>query len=88
MVDYSCPDNEEIPGSGLCIFHDKNYLKEDKNNRKEREEKVRDRLMDKIVNSINQEEALLCIGYHLPDITFEGANFTQPVHFCFLKIKM
>ena len=38
MVDYSCPDDEEILGSGLCIFHDENYLKEeDKDNRKEHE---------------------------------------------------
>jgi hypothetical protein len=37
-IDYKCPDNEETPGSGLCIFHDENYLKEeDKDNRKEHE---------------------------------------------------
>jgi hypothetical protein len=67
--DYECDTNgeENILPSGLCIFHDENYLKEDKENRKERERKVRDRLMDKISKAVVQKEALLCIGYYIPD---------------------
>jgi hypothetical protein len=79
-VDYNCPDDEENLGSGRCIFHDENYL-QDKSNRKENEQKVRDRLMTKVHNSIDKKEALLCIGYHLPhNIAIKG-DFIKPVSF-------
>jgi hypothetical protein len=78
---YKCPDDEETPGSGRCIFHDKNYLKEDKDNRKEHEQIVRDRLMDKISNSVDLKVPLFCIDYHLPDITIRELNFSKPVYF-------
>jgi hypothetical protein len=77
-VDYQC-DNMVL-GSDLCIFHDVKYLKEDKDNRYRHEENVRDELIEKILLSINQNEALHCIGYHLPDITIEE-TFTVPVYF-------
>src|SRR5207248_2961376 len=79
--DYNCDSkDEDILDSGLCIFHDENYL-QDKNNHKEHEQKVRDRLEIKVRNSIDQNEALLCVGYHLPDITIKQGNFTRPVYF-------
>jgi hypothetical protein len=79
---YNCDSkDEDILPSGLCIFHDENYLKEDEDNRKEHEQKVRDRLMSKIYDSIAQNEALFCIGYHLPDITIREVNFTKPAYF-------
>ena len=71
---YNCDSkDEDILDSGLCIFHDENYL-QDKNNHKEHEQKVRDRLETKVRNSIDQNEALLCVGYHLPDITIKQGN--------------
>ena len=80
-VDYNCDSkDEDILDSGLCIFHDENYL-QDKNNHKEHEQKVRDRLETKVRNSIDQNEPLFCIGYHLPDIIIKQANFTKPVYF-------
>jgi hypothetical protein len=86
VYNYNCPD-EEILDSGLCIFHDENYLKEGKDNRKEHEQKVIAKLMEKVRNSINQKEKLLCIGYHLPDITIKEANFTKPVYFSECKFQ-
>ena len=80
-VDYNCDSkDEDILESGLCIFHDENYL-QDKNNHKEQEQKVRDRLEAKVRNSIDQNEPLFCIGHHLPDTIFKQANFTKPVYF-------
>ena len=81
-VPYNCDSkDEDVLASGLCIFHDENYLKEDKDNRKEREQKVKEKLMDKVRKSVDQKEALFCIGYHLPDIPLEEVNFTKPVYF-------
>lgn len=37
--------------------------------------------MDKVKESITNNKALLCIGYHLPDITIKKVNFTIPVYF-------
>ena len=79
-VDYNCDSkDEDVLDSGLCIFHDENYL-QDRNNHKEHEQKVRDRLEAKVNKSVDQNEPLF-IGYHLPDIIFKRANFTKPVYF-------
>jgi hypothetical protein len=87
-VDYNCDSkNEDILESGLCIFHDEDYLQDKKNNLKEHEQKVRDRLEAKVRNSIDQNKPLLCIGYHLPDITIKQANFTKPVYFSECKFQ-
>ena len=72
--------------SSLCLFHDEYYL-QDKTMRKEHEQTVRDKLMTKVHNSIDQKEALLCIGYYLPDnITIKG-DFTKAVHFSKAKLQ-
>jgi hypothetical protein len=34
VIPYNCPDDEEIPGSALCMFHNECYL-EDKDKHKE-----------------------------------------------------
>ena len=78
--DYKCPDDEETPGSGICIFHDANYLKEDKEKHIEHEQKVRNKLTDKISEAVARKETLLCIGYYLPDITIKE-SFAIPVYF-------
>ncbi len=79
-VDYNCPDDEETLGSGLCIFHDEHYL-QDNNNRKEHEQKVRDRLFVEVNNSIDRKEALLCIGYYLPNNIWINGDFEKPAYF-------
>jgi hypothetical protein len=63
-VDYSCDskDEEDILSSGFCIFHDENYLK-DEGKRKEHEQNIRNRIMDKVRNSIDLKVPLFCIGY-------------------------
>lgn len=85
-IDYKCLDDEEIPDSGLCMFHDERYLQgKDKQNQgkdKHKEHKVRNGLNAKIhqSQSVDQKQPLFCIGYHLPDITIKG-KFTNPVYF-------
>jgi uncharacterized protein YjbI with pentapeptide repeats len=74
-VDFSCPDQDGSSSSGLCIFHDENYLL-DKNKTKDIEEK----LIAKIRSSATQKEALLCVGYRLGDIRIKEC-FTKPVYF-------
>jgi hypothetical protein len=54
IVDYNCDSkDEDVLDSGLCIFHDENYLQDKNNNHKEHEQKVRDRLGTKVRNSID-----------------------------------
>jgi Pentapeptide repeats (9 copies) len=85
-IPYNCPDDEETLDSGLCIFHDKNYL-QDKNNHKEHEQKVIREITDKVNNSIVQKKALLCVGYHLPDNIPIKGDFTKPVYFSEAKLQ-
>jgi uncharacterized protein YjbI with pentapeptide repeats len=86
LVDYNCNSKDgEVLDSGFCIFHDENYL-QDKNNHKEREQEVVTKLMVKVNNSIDRKEALLCIGYRLPDIKIKG-NFTKPLYFLQAKFQ-
>ena len=61
-IPYNCPDDEEIPGSGLCMFHDERYLQDEDNNK---EQSVRDGLDAKIRQNVDQKEPLFCMGYHL-----------------------
>src|SRR5205823_6410566 len=76
-VDYkSDSEDEDILDSGLCIFHDENYLQDENNS-----QKIVNKLMLKVSNSISQKEGLLCIGYHLPDVTIRNVNFAKPVYF-------
>ncbi len=80
-VTYKCDENEneEIPGSGYCIFHDESYLTNE-NNRKGREQKVREKLEDKLSKSVEQRKAVYCIGYYLPDICIKRI-FSNPIYF-------
>ena len=56
----------------FCIFHDKNhYIEHEQEAAKRFEEKVRE--------SINQNEPLVCSGYYLPEIQF--ANILEPKSF-------
>jgi hypothetical protein len=73
--------------SGLCLFHDENYLKEgEQKDRKEHEQKVRDKLMAKVHNSIDKKEVLFCIGYHLPGIAIREI-FPESVYFTDCKFQ-
>lgn len=75
--EFKC--KEEVWTRGFCIFHDEKYL-QDKDNFEERKQEVTKRLMDKVTNSIDHNEALFCIGYYLPLVEIH-ANFTKPVYF-------
>src|SRR5947209_7623174 len=78
--DYNCDNKDDVLDSGLCKFHDENHL-QDKNKHNEREHEVVTKLMVKVNKSKDRKEALLCIGYHLPDnITIKG-KLTKPVYF-------
>jgi hypothetical protein len=58
-VVYNCDSkDEDILPSGLCIFHDENYLKEDNDNHKEREQKVRGTLMNKVRNGVDEKKRI------------------------------
>jgi hypothetical protein len=82
LVDFDC--DEESLASGLCIFHDKDYL-QDKTNNEEHKRKVLDRLKQKIDQAIFYDEPLLCIGFRLPDFSLSdlgiSKEFTKPVYF-------
>jgi hypothetical protein len=79
---------EESLDNGFCIFHDEEYL-QDKDSFEEHKEKVSNRLIAKVNDSITNNKALFCIGYYLPDITFKTnfANFAQPIYFSKAKLK-
>jgi hypothetical protein len=79
-VEFKC--NEQALDLGLyCRFHDRNYLQNSLSEvYKQHDKNVMDELMIKVNDSIANNKALLCIGYHLPDITIKE-NFTQPVYF-------
>jgi hypothetical protein len=83
-VDFNCQE-EELLASGLCIFHDKDYL-QDKTNYEKHKMKVLDRLKHKVNHAISNNEPLLCIGFQLPDFSLSDLSiiskeFTKPVYF-------
>jgi hypothetical protein len=71
--------------SGFCIFHDKDYLLQDKTNYEEHKRKILDRLKHKVNHTISYNEPLLCIGFQLPDFSLSdltiSKEFTKPVYF-------
>lgn len=74
---YSCPEPEEnILPSGLCIFHDENYLKESKH-KKANEQNLKREFSKKL----DEAGPLICIGYHLPDFSFAQRHFAKSVNF-------
>jgi uncharacterized protein YjbI with pentapeptide repeats len=83
-VDFNC-DEEESLASGFSIFHDKDYLLQDKTNYEEHKTKVLDRLKHKVNDAISNNEPLLCIGFQLPDFNLSDLSiskeFTKPVYF-------
>lgn len=85
---YSCPETEVLD-SGLCVFHDKDFL-DDKTNYQEHTEVVLKKLKYKIKQSISNDKQLLCIGYFLPDFSLIDLDisdkenrvvFTKSVYF-------
>jgi hypothetical protein len=83
-VDFNCQEEEPL-ASGLCIFHDKDYL-QDRTNYEEHKMKVLDRLKHKVNHAISNNEPLLCIGFQLPDFSLSDLSiiskeFTKPVYF-------
>jgi hypothetical protein len=70
--------------SGLCIFHDKDYL-QDKTNNEEHKRAVLERMKHKVNHAISNNESLRCIGFQLQDFNFSdlgiSKEFTKPVYF-------
>jgi uncharacterized protein YjbI with pentapeptide repeats len=83
-VDFYCPEEEPL-ASGFCIFHDKDYLLQDKMNNEEHKRKVLDRLKHKVNHAISNNEPLLCMDFLLPEFRLSDLNirneFTKPVYF-------
>jgi hypothetical protein len=81
-IDFKC---QEMPlVSGLCIFHDKDYL-QDKINNQEHKRTILDRLKRKVNHAISNNQPLFCIGFQLADFSLSDLNiskgFTKPVYF-------
>jgi hypothetical protein len=84
-VDFNCTEEEPL-ASGFCIFHDKDYLLQDKTNYEEHKRKVLERLKHKVNYAISNNEPLLCIRFQLPDFSISdlgisSKEFTKPVYF-------
>jgi hypothetical protein len=83
-VNFDCDDEEPLP-SGLCIFHDKDYLLQDKTYYEKHQRKVLDRLKQKVNHAISYSEPLLCIGFQLHGFSLSDRSiikeFTKPVCF-------
>jgi hypothetical protein len=72
--------------SGFCIFHDNDYLLQDKTNYEEHKRKILDRLKHKVNHAISINEPLFCIGFQLPEFSLSdlgiiSKEFTIPVYF-------
>ena len=91
---YYCDSKDtDVLQSGLCIYHEKDYLEgssfhgtPEPMDAAKREERVREGLMAKINHSKANKETLICIGYFLPNIKIEG-DFTKPVYFSFANFQ-
>ena len=75
---FSCP--EQPLESGLCIFHDENYL-QDKTKYDERKRTVLERLEYNVNQCISDGRTILCIGFYLPDFSLSDKKFAKPVYF-------
>jgi hypothetical protein len=81
QVDFYCQEKEALDlASGLCMFHDKDYL-QDKTNNEEHKRKVLDRLKHKVNHAISNNEPLLCIGFQLPEFRLSDSQFFGKAEF-------
>jgi uncharacterized protein YjbI with pentapeptide repeats len=79
-VEGECGERCESQAYTQCLFHDEHYL-QDYQHREQHEKTIKERLMEKVKESIRNSKPLRCIGYYLPnDIGIEG-NFTKVVDF-------
>ncbi len=73
---YVKNQKKNILDSGLCIFHDENYLKDLINN------KVNQRnLISELSEKLTESGPLIWIGYHLPYFSFTNFHFEKSVDF-------
>ena len=101
QVDFCCDDKEPL-ASGFCIFHDKDYLLQDKTNYEEHKRNVLDRFKHKVNDAISNKKPLFCIGFHFPDfnlsdlskskeftksVYFNGSKFLGEAHFSFANFQ-
>jgi len=70
-VQYKC--QEDPTDTGFCIFHDKKFVTKNP-------EKLSSRITEKIEESEKNNSELNCIGYNIPQISFDGF-FDMPINF-------
>ncbi len=73
-IPYVCPEDieEYILDSGLCIFHDGDP---------KIKEAHKQTIQKELTKKIEDSKLLICIGYCLPDISFEESHFDKSVNF-------
>lgn len=98
LYNYECDASEtDILKSGLCIFHDKKYLK-DRKHMESRGRKITRKLTEKIEKCFSENKPLVCIEYHLSEfistfkcfsiqVNFSRAVFNGPVNFSETQFK-
>ena len=77
--DFTCDEPPICQGSKFCIFHDINYLKGD--NYEKNKEEVAKRFEEKLGEYSSNHSPLRFIGYHLPDVSFQGKLLTEELDF-------
>jgi len=81
-----CDETEDILPNGYCILHEESFLKNESDNektRKEKEEKVRKNVFDKLSQCISTNKPFNCICYYLPELDLRMRTFVVPVNFIY-----
>ena len=85
-IDFNC---QEMPlPSGFCIFHDKDYLLQDKTNNEEHKRTVLNRLKRKVNHAISNNEPLFCIGFQLQDFSVSDLSTIVARNLLYLFISL
>jgi hypothetical protein len=79
QYDFTCDEPPRDTDSKFCIFHDINYLKG--HNYEKHKKEVAKRLEEKLSEYSSKVMPFKFIGYCLPDILFQGKQFTKPLYF-------
>jgi uncharacterized protein YjbI with pentapeptide repeats len=76
---FQCDESTDLK-SGLCVFHDENYLN-DPEYKETNKQNVQRKLTEKIKNGISENKPLIFIKYHLPEFAFTREKITTPIDF-------
>ena len=77
-MQFKC--DEDTSRESMCIFHNKDYLKDKDCMAGMRKQTVEQKVMQKLEDSIDNNTDLFCIGYHLPGLQIVS-TFAKPVYF-------